>query len=112
MIDNSDAEIAGIRAVSGETVPLTYLEEAYYYVGEVVSGISLTSEDVSNRRKLAFGNIKKMMDATTEEEFNEHYLGFQRWCQNGQGTWDSGDLLIYFLSEYLRKNEFYGGGRL
>jgi hypothetical protein len=115
MIDNSDAEIAGIRSVFGETVPILLChwhilknwKKNIAMKVKVQSGVRVVPQVVTQRRELALHKLVGMLDARSDEDFNSKYLDLQQWCQQDDDTWDSGALLVYFDKEYLHKKQLW-----
>jgi hypothetical protein len=115
MIDNSDAEIAGIRSVFGGSVSILLCHWHLFKNWKkniamklkVQPGVRRSRTEITGRRDLAFTNMMKMLNAPTQDEYDAKYLEFQTWCQEDQEIWDSGDLLVYFDREYVAKKDLW-----
>jgi hypothetical protein len=115
MIDNSDAEIAGIRSVFGGSVRILLChwhiiknwKKNIAMKLKVQPGVRRSRVEITGRRDLALVNMLKLLNARNEGDYDVVYMEFQQWCQSDQETWDSGDLLVYFDREYVNKKDLW-----
>jgi hypothetical protein len=116
MVDNSNTEIAGIRAAFGESMTILL---CHWHVLKgwkanvktkvmVMAGVNgIARLEIQARRDVGLSKMKKMMHAKDEAEYDILYLDFQSWCQDDQGIWDSAGLLDYFRTHYDKKKTLW-----
>jgi hypothetical protein len=121
MIDNSDAEIFGIRLVYGDCQCIFLchwhiLKNWVKNIGKVKVqiGCRVLAAAVEARREVGLTKLKRMLYATSEDEYDLGCQDLKQWCvmDEDQMTeedrqWDAVDLWVYFERTYAEKKKLW-----
>jgi hypothetical protein len=114
MIDNSDAEMAGIKDAYGENVKVVLchwhiLKAWRQRVVKEVRVVSRVGGPSAVERKAYRDGVMvqmiAMMQAQTEASFEDAYADFNDANSTPDDVWDSTGLIVYFDKYYLGKKE-------